>query len=96
VALPAHTASCHSSTRTTFFALDAGLAKSFQMPWNEKHKLTFKWEVFNVTNTQYLQGNADVTNGLDPQFGSPGPTFYNFTAIQGNPRIMQVALRYDF
>jgi carboxypeptidase family protein len=79
-----------------FFALDAGLAKSFQMPWNEKHKLTFKWEVFNVTNTQYLQGNADVTNGLDPQFGSPGPTFYNFTSIQGNPRIMQVALRYDF
>jgi len=79
-----------------FFALDAGLAKSFQMPWSEKHKLTFKWEVFNVTNTQYLQGNADVTNGLDPQFGSPGPTFYNFTSIQGNPRIMQVALRYDF
>jgi len=79
-----------------FFTLDAGLYKSFQMPWSEKHKLTFRWEVFNVTNTQYLQGNADVTNGLDPQFGSPGPTFYNFTSIQGNPRIMQVALRYDF
>jgi Carboxypeptidase regulatory-like domain len=79
-----------------FFTLDAGLYKSFQMPWNEKHKLTFRWEAFNVTNTQYLQGNADVTNGLDPQFGSPGPTFYNFTSIQGNPRIMQVALRYDF
>jgi len=79
-----------------FFTLDAGLYKSFQMPWSEKHKLTFRWEVFNVTNTQFLQGNADVTNGLDPQFGSPGPTFYNFTSIQGNPRIMQVALRYDF
>jgi hypothetical protein len=79
-----------------FFTLDAGLYKSFGMPWNEKHKLTFRWEVFNVTNTQFLQGNADVTNGLDPQFGSPGPTFYNFTSIQGNPRIMQFALRYDF
>ena len=79
-----------------FFTLDAGLYKSFQMPWNEKHKLTFRWEVFNVTNTQFLQGNADVTNGLDPQFGTPGPSFYNFTSIQGNPRIMQVALRYDF
>jgi len=79
-----------------FFTLDAGLYKSFNMPWSEKHKLTFRWEVFNVTNTQFLTGNADVTNGLDPQFGSPGPTFYNFTGIQGNPRIMQVALRYDF
>lgn len=79
-----------------FFSLDAGLYKSFGMPWSEKHKLTIRWETFNVTNTQYLTGNADVTNGLDPQFGSPGPTFYNFTAIQGNPRIMQFALRYDF
>jgi len=79
-----------------FFTLDAGLYKSFGMPWSEKHKLTIRWETFNVTNTQYLTGNADVTNGLDPQFGSPGPTFYNFTGIQGNPRIMQFALRYDF
>jgi Carboxypeptidase regulatory-like domain len=79
-----------------FFTLDAGLSKSFGMPWSEKHKLTIRWETFNVTNSQYLTGNADVTNGLDPQFGSPGPTFYNFTSIQGNPRIMQFALRYDF
>jgi len=79
-----------------FFSLDAGLSKSFGMPWSEKHKLTIRWETFNVTNTQFLTGNADVTNGLDPQFGSPPPTFYNFTSIQGNPRIMQFALRYDF
>ncbi len=79
-----------------FFTLDAGLYKSFAMPWSEKHKLTIRWETFNVTNSQFLQGNADVTNGLDPQFGQPGPTFYNFTSIQGNPRIMQFALRYDF
>ena len=79
-----------------FFSLDTGLHKSFQMPWSETHKLTIRWETFNVTNTQYLTGNADVTNGLDPQFGSPSPTFYNFTGIQGTPRVMQFALRYDF
>lgn len=79
-----------------FFSLDAGLYKSFAMPWSETHKLTIRWETFNVTNTQYLTGNADVTNGLDPQFGSPSPTFYNFTTIQGTPRVMQFALRYDF
>jgi hypothetical protein len=79
-----------------FFSLDTGLYKSFGMPWSEKHKLTIRWETFNVTNSQFLTGNADNTNGLDPQFGSPGPTFYNFTGIQGTPRVMQFALRYDF
>jgi len=79
-----------------FFTLDAGLYKSFTMPWSEKHKLTIRWETFNVTNTQFLTGNADVTNGTDPQLGSPSSTFYNFTGIQGTPRVMQFALRYDF
>ena len=79
-----------------FFQMDAGLSKSFGMPWSENHKLIIRWETFNVTNTQYLTGNADVTNGLDPQFGSPSPTFYNFTSIQGTPRVMQFALRYEF
>jgi len=79
-----------------FFTLDAGLHKSFQMPWSENHKLTIRWETFNVTNTQTFTGNADNTNGLDPQFGSPGASFGNFTSIQGTPRVMQFALRYDF
>ena len=79
-----------------FFQLDTGVSKSFGMPWSERQKLVIRWETFNVTNTQFLRGNADVTNGLDPQFGSPTPTFYNFTAIQGTPRIMQFALRYEF
>ena len=79
-----------------FFQLDLGLSKAFQMPWSEKHKIEIRWETFNVTNTQYLQGNADVTNGLDPQFGGPSATFYNFTSIQGTPRVMQFAFRYEF
>jgi hypothetical protein len=77
-----------------FIGLDAGLYKSFTI--TEKVKLQARWEVFNVTNTQHLTGNADVTNGLDPQFGSPSATFYNFTSIQGTPRVMQFALRLDF
>ncbi len=74
-----------------------GLYKSFAMPWNENHKLQIRWEVFNVTNTQRLTGPiADPTFGVDPQNGSPGPTFGNLTAIQGTPRIMQFAIRFDF
>ena len=79
-----------------YVALDMGLYKSFDMPWNEKHKLQIRWEVFNVTNTQRLTGNADNTFGLDPHVGQPGPTFGNFTAIQGTPRVMQFAIRLDF
>lgn len=79
-----------------YVALDAGLYKSFDMPWNEKHKLQIRWEVFNVTNTQRLTGIADNTFGLDPQVNQPGASFGNFTAIQGTPRIMQFAIRFDF
>ncbi|CAN5534960.1 hypothetical protein BH10ACI2_BH10ACI2_14080 [soil metagenome] len=77
-----------------FITLDAGIYKTFSL--TEKYKMQIKWDVFNVTNTQRLTGTADNTNGLDPQFGSPGPTFYNFTNIQGTPRVMQFALRLDF
>ena len=81
-----------------YVALDAGLYKSFSMPWNENHKLQFRWEVFNVTNTQRLTGGAsfDSTLGLDPQNSQPQPTFGNLTAIQGTPRVMQFALRFEF
>jgi hypothetical protein len=79
-----------------FISLDAGLNKSFKMPWSETQKLIIRWETFNVTNTQHFTGNADNTNGLDPQNGSPSPTFYNFTQIQGTPRVMQFAIRFEF
>jgi hypothetical protein len=79
-----------------FVSLDFGLYKSFKMPYSENHKVQFRWEVFNVTNTQRLTGLADFSIGLDPQNGSPQPNFGNFTGIQGDPRIMQFALRYDF
>jgi hypothetical protein len=79
-----------------FVALDAGLYKTFQMPWNERHTIQIRWETFNVTNTQHFTGNADITNGVDPQFGTPGPSFGNFTGIQGTPRVMQFAFRYQF
>src|SRR5262249_45513766 len=35
-----------------YFTLDAGLGKTFTMPYAETHKLQFRWDVFNLTNTQ--------------------------------------------
>ncbi|MCI0485346.1 MAG: TonB-dependent receptor, partial [Blastocatellia bacterium] len=85
-----------------FVTLDMGLDKSFTMPFNENHKLQFRWEVFNVTNTQRLTVNADgvtrATFGLpqDPHLGTPSSVFSNLNAIQGTPRVMQFGLRYTF
>jgi hypothetical protein len=83
-----------------FVSLDLGLAKSFTMPWNENHKLQFRWEVFNVTNTQRLD-IATVTRqnfglDIDSPTGNPASVFGNFDTIQGSPRVMQVGLRFSF
>jgi len=81
----------------SYFVIDAGLSKSFQMPWNENHRIQFRWETFNVTNSARLTGIADFSMGLDPQRnGIPGPTFGNFTGVQGDKRVMQFALRFEF
>lgn len=84
-----------------YSAMDMGLSKSFTMPWNENHKLQFRWEVFNVTNVQYFAADnlTRSTYGLDqdPQLKSVSPDFGNiFSSIQGNPRRMQFGLRYSF
>lgn len=80
----------------SYFALDMGLSKSFNMPWSENHKLQIRWETFNITNTQHLTGIDDFSLSLDPQFNTPQPTFGNFTDIQGSPRVMQFGFRYTF
>ena len=93
-----------------YFALDAGLYKSFRI--NERHTVTFRWEVYNVTNTQrFTSPGGFAVSAVDPflqgQFGLPAITtapadFGKFTSTQ-NPlgenkagRVMQFALRWQF
>jgi hypothetical protein len=88
-----------------YISLDMGLYKSFRLPW-EGHALQFRWEVFNVTNTQRFDGNtiADLGLDVDPFRGSSSPTsdFGRFTSTQAPlnetkaGRVMQFALRYTF
>ena len=77
-----------------------GLYKNWGMPWSERHQLQFRWEAFNVTNTQRMSGVGiqGFVQGLDPQNPSATPTggFGNFSQIQGSPRVMQFGLRYSF
>ena len=87
-----------------YVALDSGLYKTFRMPW-EGQTLTFRWEVFNVTNTQRLTGPISGTGLSQDPFllGGTAPTeFGKLTATQ-TPlnetkagRVMQFALRYQF
>lgn len=80
----------------SFYVADIGLQKQFRMPWSESHKVGFKWEVFNVTNTPIFTGIDDNSLGYIPGNGGAGVGFGNFTATKGAARIMQFALRYDF
>jgi Carboxypeptidase regulatory-like domain len=91
-----------------FVSLDFGLYKSFKMPYNENHKLVFRWEVFNATNTQQLTSvlGSTFAIGTDPFLGgangTPTASFGNLTSTQRPfgettaARIMQFALRYQF
>lgn len=79
-----------------FVTLDVGLGKSWSMPWSEGHKLQFRTEAFNITNTQRLTAVDGFTQGLDPFKRTANATFGNLTAIQGSPRVIQFAMRYSF
>jgi hypothetical protein len=94
-----------------YVSLDLGLTKQFRMPW-EGHRLQFRWEVFNVTNTQRFDNNSLQGLGIQPDpflpdvdSGQPisAPSdFGTYTATQtplNEPRagrVMQFALRYTF
>jgi hypothetical protein len=64
---------------------DVYLSKKF--PITEKYSLTFRSEAFNVFN----HPNFVITNTA---FGTPSFGVYSSTV--GNPRILQLALKFDF
>ena len=88
--------------RQGYVALDAALNKSFKIA--ESHSVQFRWEVFNVTNTQRLgaiQKNSyglpsTLGLGIDAPISAPPAGFGNISKIQGTPRVMQFGLRYQF
>jgi hypothetical protein len=85
-----------------YWTVDMGLAKSFKMPFNENHRLMFRWEVFNVANFQPMGSlsfaRTNMGLGQDPQLNSPPSEWGNFSGIHpfATPRVMQFGLRYQF
>ena len=73
-----------------YFNIDTGLYKSFTMPFNERHKLQFRWEAYNVTNTVKFDPNsANLSLTSSARFGQ-------LSGQLGQPRQMEFALRYTF
>jgi hypothetical protein len=89
-ALPGETGSRNTLRGDGYFNIDSALSKSFSMPWSEKHKLQFRWEAYNLTNTVRF----------DPTSGSVSltstSTFGRLSSQLGSPRQMEFALRYTF
>ena len=70
-----------------FFNLDASLVKRFELM--ERKFLTFRLEAYNLPN------NVDFANpGVN--FGGNASAFGKISAVVNNPRIVQLALRFDF
>jgi hypothetical protein len=95
-----HTRSGFSGSRSAlhgpgYFSLDIGLQRTFSLGQN--HKIQFRWETYNVTNTTNFDGrpNAPGNRGIDFSLDSKS-TFGQLRSTAGSPRIMQFALRYDF
>ena len=69
-----------------YFNVDLSLVKNFRI--RESHRVVLRWEFFNLFN--------------NPNFANPGTSlvtpasFGRISAMAGGPRIMQIALRYDF
>ena len=77
-----------------YFTIDLSLSKGFELPFAE-HRLRFRWDVFNVTNTPMFDVNgAAMTPDRLTTFGQYTSTLATCDAQAG--RCMQFALRYEF
>jgi hypothetical protein len=84
--------------------VDAGIGKTFKMPWSEGHALQIRMEAFNLFNYQAMGAFDTSRSGygipLNP-FPNQSPinppvNFSRYTAIQGEERFLQYYLRYSF
>jgi Carboxypeptidase regulatory-like domain/TonB dependent receptor len=70
-----------------FSNLDASLVKGFHLPLGEKGLGQFRFEAFNVFNR---------TNFAPPNTGLTNPAFGQLTSTDGDPRILQLAVKVVF
>jgi hypothetical protein len=67
--------------------VDMGLFKNFVLPWSERQHLQFRADAFNVFNNVSFKNPGNSLNA---------PNFGIITEQENNPRVLQVALRFEF
>jgi hypothetical protein len=81
-----------------YIAIDLGIGKDWTMPWLENHKLRFRWDIFNITNT----ASFDVATLTARRDQSASFGRYNRVTgacgVEGRAagRCMQFGFRYEF
>jgi hypothetical protein len=88
--LPGQTGSRNTLRGDGIFNIDSSISKWFVMPWKESHRLQFRGEVFNLTNSVQFDVNAMSLN-----LGSPN-TFGKYNGTLGTPRVFQFGAKYVF
>lgn len=77
-----------------YFEIDLAVDKSFLLPL-EGHRLRFRWETFNVTNTpSFDTGSVSATIDVPASFGRYNRSLASCDGSAG--RCMQFSLRYEF
>jgi len=71
-----------------YFSMDLGIQKKFSL--TERVNLTFRWDIFNLTNSTYFD-----TTSLSASIEDAG-TFGDYTQILGQPRQMQLSVKFTF
>jgi len=88
--MPGQTGTRNTIRGQGYFDIDSGVGKSFTMPWSENHRLQFRWESFNLTNTiRFDPRSANMSLTSKSNWGK-------LSGQLGQPRQMQFALRYMF
>ncbi len=78
-----------------YFSIDFSLSKGWTLPWSSNHKLRFRWDTFNVTNTpKFDVFFMDMFPDREASFGRYYETIA--TCDGGAGRCMQFALKYEF
>lgn len=79
----------NAATGPGFTNVDMGVTKKFHLPWSEKQSLKLVGNAFNVFNHPSFSPPASATLSDTGQFGI-------ITSTASSPRVLQVALRYEF
>ncbi len=87
----------NAATGPGFSSVDMGLWKSLKVPGSERQHFILRLDTFNTFNHPVFNGpNQPVFDGPSSTTLANTGQFGNITSTASTPRVLQVALRYEF